>query len=351
MVTFILYWFLILQLLCVLVVLPYGPAFAFTYTDGKNNADFFNITTSSGYKAIYIYAGDVETICRGVQGTAPTKACYFVFQPGHQANSYVYYTDYAKQTAAKYSKQGFDVYLNWDGRIGAGPKGSNTYVANFSAMNMTAIEEMANITSSYACNDDNVKGIGWDVEPFNNNQVKYFNLLSQRMKECNKQWGIFAFPNDFNENMWNTLNGTTGFVMDSSYDLSTPCMCIEPDKYQNLLTTQLNQLKLNANKYNANYQIVLSGSGTTTIYTNYTGGNKCLGGGIVYNYTCPYTMKQWMQSAVNAMNNVNVKQDKHFLGVVVYDYTIGNNGGFMPNVPNNDELQVIKDNGYWNGNQ
>ena len=93
----------------------YEPAFAFTYTDSKGNQDWYNIVTSEDYKAIYVYAGDVETYCRGVQDSKPSTECIF---SGPNTNSYVYYTPFAQQTAAKYAKAGFDVYLNWDGRIG-----------------------------------------------------------------------------------------------------------------------------------------------------------------------------------------------------------------------------------------
>ena len=205
----------------------------------------------------------------------------------------------------------------------------------------------ANATASWACNDDNINGFGWDVEPFNNNQVSYFSALSKMIKACGKKWGIFAFPNDFNDEMWATF-GQSGYVIDSSYDLSTPCECIEPSKYQSLLYQQLIGLKENAAKYSVDYQILLSGSGTTTIYTQYTGGNSCLGGGTVYNYTCPYTMEQWMQSAINAMNNASLKTDSRFIGVGVYDYTDTNNGGFQPALPPSLSLDLLKSSSYWN---
>merc|ERR1712048_816285 len=104
-------------------------------------------------------------------------------------------------------------------------------------------------------------------------------------------------------------------------------------------------------KYSVDYQILLSGSGTTTIYTAYTGGNQCLGGGPVYDYTCTYSMEQWMQSAVNAMNNASIATDSHFVGIGVYDYTDTNNGGFQPALPPSASLDILKVNGYWNASQ
>lgn len=111
--------FAVIQLLSLLVIKVngYQSAFAFTYTDSKANQDWYEIVTSQGYKAIYVYAGDVETYCRGVQKSNPSTECIF---SGPDTNSYVYYTSFAQQTAAKYAAAGFEVYLNWDGRIGTG---------------------------------------------------------------------------------------------------------------------------------------------------------------------------------------------------------------------------------------
>eukprot|EP01084_Bolivina_argentea_P052452 96357_1 len=319
----------------------YQPAFAFTYTDGKANQDWFQIVTSENYKAIYVYAGDVETYCRGVQGSKPSTECIF---SGPDQNSFVYYTPFAQQTVAKYAQAGFEVYLNWDGRIGTA---KNDYVVNFGELTSTEITAFANATASLACAEKMAGGFGWDVEPYNNNQVPFFEQLATMVKACDKKWGIFAFPNDFNNAMWNTF-GTSGYVIDSSYDLSTPCECVEPNKYETLLYNQLVDLKASSAKYNVPYQILLSGSGTTTIYTQYTGGNSCLGGGPVYNYTCPYKMEEWMQSAVNAMNNASLKTDSRFVGIGVYDYTDTNNGGFQPALPPSASLNLLQTSGYWN---
>ena len=63
-----------------------------------------------------------------------------------------------QQTAAKYAQAGFEVYLNWDGRIGG-----NGYVANFGDLTQPEIQGMANATASQLCADPNVQGMGWFV--------------------------------------------------------------------------------------------------------------------------------------------------------------------------------------------
>ena len=103
--------------ICTLIPLTYayGDAFAFTYTDSKQNQDWFEIVSSEQYRAVYVYAGEVETYCRGVQGSSPSTECIF---SGPNQNAFVYYTPFAQRTVQKYVAAGFEVYLNWDGRIG-----------------------------------------------------------------------------------------------------------------------------------------------------------------------------------------------------------------------------------------
>lgn len=119
-----------------------AATFAFTYTDDKNQVDFYTNVTAEGYKAVYVYAGDVETYCRGVAGSSPDTECIW---SGSEQNSWVYYTTYAQDTAAKYAKAGFQVFLNFDGRINQ--KGSPGYVADFSLMTTTELQGMATATA------------------------------------------------------------------------------------------------------------------------------------------------------------------------------------------------------------
>ena len=42
---------------------------------------------------------------------------------------------------------------------------------DFSLLTASEIAAMANVTASHVCDDPNVSGMAWDVEPFDNNQV------------------------------------------------------------------------------------------------------------------------------------------------------------------------------------
>eukprot|EP01060_Flectonema_neradi_P032648 TRINITY_DN5235_c0_g1_i1.p1 TRINITY_DN5235_c0_g1~~TRINITY_DN5235_c0_g1_i1.p1 ORF type:complete len:335 (+),score=63.45 TRINITY_DN5235_c0_g1_i1:60-1064(+) len=328
---------LLLLLLSIYEVTGWSDAFAFTYT--TKTSDFFEDVQSAGFDNIYVYAGDVEMYCRGGYGSKADTPCTF---NGTNPTAFVYYT--SKDVVQKFKDAGFGVYINFDGRIGEG-------VVAFSKLTASEISELAAATAEHVCGDPNVSGMGWDVEPFNNNQVTFFESLTTLLSACNKRWGVFAFPTDFNTRMWSSFK-QTGFVLDSSYDLSTPCKCIEPSLYTTLLTNRLTDLKQNASTFNVSYQITLGASGTTTMYEQYVGGNTCGNTGLpVYNKTCPYSMAQWMQAALTAMDAVKLKSDERFSGVTIYDYSIGNNGGWLPAKPNNETLQVIKNAGYWRGGQ
>lgn len=319
--------------------LGWTSPFAFTYTDEKKGTDFFEVVEKGGYKRVYIYAGDVETYCRGIMGSSPSTVCNF---DGSGANSFVYYTDYAQTTVKKYHDAGYEVYLNFDGRIG-------DVVADFGKFTDSEVSEFAAATAKKVCEEPLATGMGWDVEPYNANQIPFFSKLSAGINACGKRWGIFAFPS-FSPDMWATF-GKGGFVMVSGYDLGTPCECATPAYYQQLLTSELTGMKASAAKYNVDYQIFLGGSGTTNLYEAYTGGSQCLGGGPVYNYTCPNIISDWMVSAVKAMDAVDVKSDTHFMGLAIYDYTDSNNGGFTPTNPSLASLDVLKELEYWNATE
>ena len=42
---------------------------------------------------------------------------------------------------------------------------------DFSLLTASEINAMANVTAAHVCDDPNVDGMAWDVEPFDNNQV------------------------------------------------------------------------------------------------------------------------------------------------------------------------------------
>ena len=102
----------------------------------------------------------------------------------------MYYTEVAQKAAAKFKKAGKTVYLNFDGRISPTNK---SFVPDFSKLSDDEIQTFATTVANHVCGDDNVDGMGWDVEPFNNNQIPFFAALDAKITACNKEWGVFAF--------------------------------------------------------------------------------------------------------------------------------------------------------------
>lgn len=318
----------------------FDKAAAFTYTTADQ--DYFSNVTGYGFKTIYVYAGDVEMYCRGIQGSNPDTPCVF---SGSGANSYIYYTEFARQAVIKYKNAGFNVYLNFDGRIGE-------YVPNFSQLSLQEVEDMASTLAGIVCGESNAIGLGWDVEPFDNNQVSFFATLDRLVSVCKKTWGIFTFAERFNSTMWTTGLGNSGILLDSTYDLECstcrPCQCVPPtandarpgqDNYASIFTTHLNYLISTSAKYNKKYQLFVAGSGTTQIYEYSTLAN-------CFNQTCPWKMSDWLRAWINTADSSNLKQDPRFLGVAVYDWAPGNNGGYFPNTPEPDFIQLLKSSGY-----
>ena len=198
-----------------------NPTFAFTYTAQGQN--WMSDVESGDLEAVFVYAGDVEFYCRGSPtsaeggGASPSDlACTFT---GPSPNAFVYYSDVAKNASAVYKAAGKKVFINFDGRIT--PK-VMSFVPDFSLLSATAISEFANATAAHVCDDPNVDGMAWDVEPFSNNQVTFFSELDKRITACGKRWGVFAFGESLGEEMWTTGLGDSGFLFDST------CVVIPP---------------------------------------------------------------------------------------------------------------------------
>merc|ERR1712166_38233 len=269
-----------------------NPAFAFTYTTATQDWR----TETADYKAVYVYAGDVELYCRGsptatAAGGASNTSIPCDFAAGRNQNAFVYYGSSAKAAAASYKAAGKTVYLNFDGRIS--PR-NESYVPDFSLLSSSEISQFAATVAELVCADANVDGMGWDVEPFDNNQVDFFAALDASLTACGKRWGVFAFGEDLSDDMWLRGLGSSGFLLDSTYDLD----CTQ---------AQLPNLGCQP---------------------------------------CPYTMSDWMAVAVQAFNTAQVKADPLFEGVGVYGYTMGNGGGFKPAVPPSAVIALLKTKGY-----
>jgi hypothetical protein len=190
-----------------------NPTFAFTYTSSDQN--WLSEVDTAGFEAAFVYAGDVELYCRGSPtdpsggGAAPTDvACNF---GGTNPNSFVYYSEFAKTAVKAYKAAGKTVYLNFDGRIS--PK-DMSFVPNFKDLTTEATASFAKAVGDIVCGDANVDGMAWDVEPFSNDQVLFFSELDSHITSCGKRWGVFAFAETFNEDMWTTGLGKSGFLFD-----------------------------------------------------------------------------------------------------------------------------------------
>eukprot|EP00591_Stephanopyxis_turris_P003476 CAMPEP_0195518442 /NCGR_PEP_ID=MMETSP0794_2-20130614/12902_1 /TAXON_ID=515487 /ORGANISM="Stephanopyxis turris, Strain CCMP 815" /LENGTH=421 /DNA_ID=CAMNT_0040647405 /DNA_START=28 /DNA_END=1293 /DNA_ORIENTATION=- len=334
-----------------------NPTYAFTYTAEQQN--WMSAVEGDNLEAVFVYAGDVEFYCRGSPtsvdggGASPEDlACTF---EGDSPNAFVYYSDFAKNASAAFKAAGKQVYINFDGRIT--PK-VMSFVPDFSKLSATAISEFANATAAHVCNDPNVDGMAWDVEPFSNNQVSFFSQLDKHITACGKRWGVFAFGESFNEEMWTTGLGQSGFLFDSTYDLDCtaeqlppngcqPCQCTPPAVYETVLTEHLASVMALAKQYAKPYMLMVSGSGSTQLYEECTT-STCsgAGGGPVYNATCPYTMADWMEKAVKVFDTAGVKNDPNFEGIGVYGWTTTNGGGFSPVVPPSANLDVLASAGY-----
>eukprot|EP01084_Bolivina_argentea_P029698 55136_1 len=332
-------------LITILFIVKYcncDPAFALTFTDFINNETWFNITKQQKFKAVAVYAGDIETYCRGCQQSTKQTKCYF---NGPFINSYIYYLPLARKAAARFAVAGIDVYLTFDGLVG---EGNNEYVANFGSMTSEEINAFANKTASIVCNDRNVKGLLWNVQPLASDQLFYFTILSTIIENCHKKW--FLISSSIPSDLWSISFGSAGSILFPTYEYGyTRCQCSDPTHYKQWLIQQLNSLITNCEYYHVDFAVLLTATGTATIYTEYTGSNiSCDGNGIVHNITCSNNMSVWIDSALTAMEYVSVKNNSHFKGVGVFGYN--DRSVFQPTIPPTSVINLINEYGYFEYN-
>lgn len=313
---------------------------AFTYTDVKNKVDFFDQVSATGYQGVFVYGGDVEFYCRG-QPQAPAGggatgddvACVF---DGPQQNAFVYYDDFSRSAASKYKNAGKEVWVIFDGRI-------NQFVPDLSKLTEAETSAFARAVANTVCYDENVDGLSWDVEPFDNNQINFFAQLDQRLTKCGKRWSIFAFGGDFDEEMWTRGLGESGFLLESTYDLEggRPCECVDPGVYEERLVESLASTLATAKTFGRDVMPLFSGGGSTQIYSEITT-DKCLfGDGTVYIRDCPHTMEAYASAAVSAVKRVGNATELFPLGAGMYPFTTTDNGGFSPSIPSQATTRVF----------
>merc|ERR1711865_32127 len=322
-----------------------NPTFAFTYTSKAQDWT----TQTSDYEAVYVYAGDVELWCRGSptatsagKGSQTSTSLPCHFEAGPKQNAFVYYSSFARSAAAKYKAAGKSVYLNFDGRIA--PK-SLSYLPNFKLLTTSEVTQLAAAIGDLVCNDENVDGMGWDVEPFNNNQLGFFTALDARLTACGKRWGVFAFGEDFSDSMWRYGLGSSGFLLDSMYDLDCSkaqlpetgcqaCHCTPPAVYAEVLVPHVHAVMAKARLHQKPYRLMVSGSASTQLYESLSDEScSSAGDGGMYNASCPYTMSDWMLEVIQVLESARVRDDPLFEGLAVYGYSSARDGGFEPIVP------------------
>jgi len=57
-------------------------------------------------------------------------------------------------------------------------------------------------------------------------------------------------------------------------------------------------------------------------------------------------MADWLQAWVDTAEELKLKSDPNFVGVAIYDWAVGSNGGFLPNSPQSDFISLLKKAGY-----
>uniref|UniRef100_A0A0G4HFK1 GH18 domain-containing protein n=1 Tax=Chromera velia CCMP2878 TaxID=1169474 RepID=A0A0G4HFK1_9ALVE len=335
---------------------PGGCKCAYIYGDRNTGEDWFDEVVDAGYDCVYVYAGSVEHYCRG-EPTAlrwpsepSTKCCWdeatcLEYGQAAKPTAYVYYDDFGRKSVQKFKEAGLTVYMFLDGVV---HPASRSYVADFSLLTEREIKDFAAVTAKLVCDDPYVDGLNWDVEPFDNNQVSFFEELDKHITACGKVWNIFAFSQKFNADMWSRGLGKSGGLLESAYDLKgTPCQCITPNEYKRLVRNHLSRGKSLAAFHGKPYSALFSGGGSTELYEKFTR-PSCPFSPCEAAEGCPKrdgcaTMQEYMEVVKDVIENDLGGQTAAFNGqcIGLYPYVGTDNLGLFPPVPPGSAVETF----------
>ena len=237
-----------------------------------------------------------------------------------------------------------------DGRVDA------EYLARFNTMTTSEAQLYADNVARVFCADNAIGGIQVDLEPFDINQPGQYDFYRQLAKNFagqnneldfgavnqlhpeGRSFSIFTFPNRINQSIADILNEyDNGYVIYSLYDLGSNGLNT-PSTYYQLVLNELEQAMAKSDAHDVYYQLAIPGAASVHEYESYNGAST------------GYSQLEYVQAAMDAINNSGVRDDPFFMGVAVWgwstymSYPPHSNNTFSPAQPPQDVLDYLKNN-------
>jgi hypothetical protein len=288
------------------------------------NINKYNTSAGAGHKItqVFSYGGDMEMYCQGSGGSGNGTPCNAsTLTVGYdKASTTAYYN-----AAAGTSNPVMMVPIV-DGVVGG------EYLKTFNKLSAADAATYADNVAKLYCADDHVYGVQFDLEPFNINaagQAAFFTQIAKNFAGKHNGSGkdpygcvnathpqgrffsVFTYAGQVTSKLASIFNQYgNGYVIDSLYDLGDQDggIVTPPNTYTSQVKSEVQKMVANCKTYGVKYQFGIPAAASVHEFESVKG--KSTG----------YSQLQYVQAAINAINNSGARQDANFLGIDLWGW-------------------------------
>lgn len=299
---------------------------------------------SHSLNRLYSYGGDMEMYCHGSGGSDKNTPCTL-------DKMHVFYGNGAKSTKSyfdTFNQSGVmvEVMPVIDGVLNA--TGKNDYLSALNSVDEPTAKKYADKVAAVFCQDENVAGIQFDLEPFDADQSGLIYFFTQLAKDFAGQhsdksddtfhcvnnryptgrvFSIFTVARKINAKTAAILNQYhNGYIVDPLYDLGEPVknQAISPENYRRYALREINAMMQKANQYQVAFQFAIPVAATHHEFESRDG------------IASGYQQIEYVRAAIEAMDTVNVRLSSFYKGIALWTFIERldlHNPGYTPTKP------------------
>ncbi len=332
-----------------------GPSGKKTTDPGHwiSNVQSFNAGAgvSKGISCLYPYAGDIEMNC-----TNPSDCVY----SGTKKNVFVYYSTGAASVSAYHAAfPNLEILPIIDGYT----KGSLLKALTYTEVGVAT----AGLVADQVCNDVNVEGVFFDLEPFDISvpgQFAFYKSIAERFTTGNcvdtnhpegRVFGVFLNPNTVTD--WDKVKaafGRAGYASVSAYDIQdkNPPVPTNLQLYHSSVTGMLQKMDAASQKYKIPYTVVTpwaASFGEFNQYGTYDASNPPTDFKLIKDYTPEGITQLAYVQAARAIILATVKSP-YYLGMDGWSYSQykspkpAENQMLLPAIPEGEVVSYLQKN-------
>lgn len=309
----------------------------------------YNLSAEIGHKItqVFSYGGDMEMYCQGSGESDPNETCT-------SKNMLIYYdssSTTAYYAAAYKTSDPVSMVPIVDGRLDQ--KGASDLLSALNHLDQPTAELYADKVAALYCNDDQVSGIQFDIEPFDINQPGQAYFYQQIAKDLagknnpnsdgsdplncvnaahpkGRFFSVFTFAKNVDGKVASVLNShQNGYVVDSLYDLGPNAGGIanSPEDFRRYVSQEVQDMLAKAKQYNVNFQFAIPAAASAHEFESKAGKNT------------GYRQIDYVKAAFDAIDALHAKQDSHFLGMAIWawnDRMIWHGEEYTPAIPSDE---------------